>query len=349
MANVRIDNNGVPKGAVFELTAPTAHRSSVTAVDASEPASVGLGVNADGYAHVDFDVDVTLGGTDPMVEVAPLFYDATSTHWFRGQSAFFTASGRYRLRAEARGAVVFLQVVALTYHTHALAERVGQPLVAGRASGTGVRMDLATMRARLRADLRDEDAANQRWSNATLDRHLARAVQELSLAAPREVTATLTTSAGSREVSIASLTSRVTIEAVEYPAGQYPPAYAPYSAWGDTLTLLVDGLPGAGESVIVRYGALHTLDATSTTIPDRLLDLAATGAVAYAAIEWASYATNRINLGGDDTWRHYHTWGQERLAAFSKGLAKHGRERGLRARRLYLPAAAALGPRPLEG
>ena len=210
-------------------------------------------------------------------------------------------------------------------------------------------MDLATMRARLRADLRDEDTANERWSDDTLDRHIARAVQELSLAAPREVTATLTTSAGSRDVSVASLTNRVTIEAVEYPAGQYPPEYSPYSAWGDTLTLLVDGPPGADEDVIVRYGALHVLDADGTTLPDRLLDLVAAGAAAYAAIEWASYATNRINLGGDDTWRHYHTWGQERLAAFSKGLAKHGRERGLRARRLYLPAAGALGARPLEG
>ena len=210
-------------------------------------------------------------------------------------------------------------------------------------------MDLATMRARLRADLRDEDTANERWSNATLDRHLARAVQELSLAAPREVTATLQTAAGSRDVDIASLADRVTIEAVEYPAGQYPPEYSPYSAWGDTLTLDVRTAPAGVEDVIVRYGALHTLDATSTTIPDRLLDLVAAGAAAYAAIEWASYATNRINLGGDDTWRHYHTWGQERLAAFSKGLAKHGRERGLRARRLYLPAAGALGARPLEG
>ena len=210
-------------------------------------------------------------------------------------------------------------------------------------------MDLPTMRARLRADLRDEDTANQRWSNGTLDRYLGRAVQELSLAAPREVTATLTTSAGTRDVSIASLTSRVTIEAVEYPVGQYPPAYPPFSAWANTLTLLVDGLPAAGQQLIVRYGALHVLDATSSTIPDPLLDLVATGAAAYAAIEWASYATNRINIGGDDTWGHYHTWGQERLAAFAKGLAKHGRERRLRSRRLYLPAGGALGARPLEG
>ncbi len=208
-------------------------------------------------------------------------------------------------------------------------------------------MDLGTLRARLRADLHDEDGAGARWSDDTLDRHIARAVQELSLAAPREAVATLSTSAGSREVSIASLDDRVSIEAVEYPAGQYPAAYADFSVWGDTMTLLTPSTPVAGEDVVVRYGALHTLDEDGTTIGERLVDLVATGAAAYAAIEWASFATNRINAGGDDTWRHYHTWGQERLAAFSKGLAKHGRERGLRARRLYVPATSALGARPV--
>ncbi len=114
MANVRIDSNGVPKGAVFETTAPAAHRSSVTAVDSGQPGSTSAGVNAEGYAHVDFDIDVTLGGTDPMVEVAPLFHDATAGNWFRGESSYFTASGRYRLRVEARGTIVYLQVVSLT-------------------------------------------------------------------------------------------------------------------------------------------------------------------------------------------------------------------------------------------
>ena len=114
MANVRLDHNGVPKGAVVELTAPAAHRSAVTAADGGEPSAVSDGVDAEGYQHIDFDIDVTLGGTTPMVEVAPLFYDATAEHWFLGDSAYYTATGRHRLRVEARGGVVFLQVVALT-------------------------------------------------------------------------------------------------------------------------------------------------------------------------------------------------------------------------------------------
>ncbi len=197
-------------------------------------------------------------------------------------------------------------------------------------------MDLPTMRTRVRRDLRDEDAANYRWTDAELDRHIGRAVQELSLAAPLEASATLTTTAGSRELSIAALT-----------VGQYPPCLVPFTTWADTLTLLIDGTPLEGESVLVRYAKLHTLDGGGTTLPDRLHDLVATGAAAYAALEWASYATNRVNVGGAETWRNYHTWAQERMAAFAKALAKLGRERRLRSHRLYQPATGG-GPLPLE-
>jgi len=52
-------------------------------------------------------------------------------------------------------------------------------------------MDLMTMRARVRRDLHDEDSTQYRWTHAELDRHVQRAVQEISLAAPREASATL--------------------------------------------------------------------------------------------------------------------------------------------------------------
>lgn len=209
-------------------------------------------------------------------------------------------------------------------------------------------MDLPTMRARVRRDLRDEDPTTERWSDDEIDRHVGRAVQELSLSAPLESSSTLQTTADSRDLDLSSQSDRVTVDAVEYPTGQYPPSYVQYSLWSDTLTLLIDRLPGSGEDVEVRYSRLHTLDATTSTLPEALEDLVAAGAAAYAALEWASYATNRVNVGGADTWRNYHTWAQERLAYFHKALAKHGRERRLRARRLYLPADGSLGARPLE-
>ncbi len=206
---------------------------------------------------------------------------------------------------------------------------------------------LPELRARLRRDLRDEDAEVERWSDDTLDRHIARALDELSLAAPLEVTATLQTAGGSRDLDISALSGRVAIDAVEFPTGLFPPSYVRYSVWGETLTLLVDGAPGAGEEVRLFYSKQHTVDATVTTLPEAFESLLATGAGGYAAIEWSSFAVNRVNLGGPDVWERYEAWGREQLAVFAAGLTRQGRERRVRARRLYVPAGGALGERPL--
>jgi hypothetical protein len=196
-------------------------------------------------------------------------------------------------------------------------------------------MNLTDMRARIRKDLHDEDSQNYRWTDNELNRHIERAVRELSLAYPLEAKTTLTTTAESRDLSISSLTDLVEIEAVEYPVGNYPPSYVRFSLWNYTLTLLIDWLPGDSEDVYVYYGKLHTLDANGSTIPAKLEDLIATGAAAYAAIEWASFATNRVNVGSADVWRHYLTWGQDRLAEFMKGLSKHSKKNAVRAGKLY--------------
>ena len=210
-------------------------------------------------------------------------------------------------------------------------------------------MDLPEMRSRIRTDLHDEDATNYRWTDAEIDRHIGRAVRDFSLAVPLEATTTLTTASGSRDLSIASLGDLVAIEAVEYPTGEYPPSYVRYSVWLNTLTMLIEGTPSGGEDVNVYYTTLHTLDVSSSTIPPRFEDVIAGAAGGYAAVEWSSFATNRVNVGGQDVWRDYLTWGQERLADFQRALAKHGRRNAVRVRRLYSPAAAPADQSTVQG
>jgi hypothetical protein len=204
-------------------------------------------------------------------------------------------------------------------------------------------MNLSEMRARVRRDLHDEDPDNYRWSDDTLDRHVERAVRELSGASPLQATATLETAEGSRELSLAELDGLVQVEAVEYPVGLYPLSCVRFSVWGDTLTLLVDRTPSAGDEVKLYYGRLHTLDEEGCTIPQRLEDVVVLGTEGYAAMEWASFATNRVNAGGPDTWQQYLGWGQEQLARFHKRLASLSRRASVRARRLYPPAASQPG------
>jgi len=204
-------------------------------------------------------------------------------------------------------------------------------------------MNLPQLCSRVRRDLKDEDFSNYRWTDEELNRHIDRAVREFSLAVPREVQAVLTT-AQSRELSVSTLSDRVAVEVVEYPRGQYPPSYVPFSLWGDTLTLLIDKVPASGEEVVVYYGRLHTLDNTTSTIPPHLEEVVAMGAEGFACLEWANFAINRVNTGGAGTWREYLTFGQEKLGAFMEALARHGKKGALRARRLYRPAE----PRPSQ-
>ena len=197
-------------------------------------------------------------------------------------------------------------------------------------------MNLAEMRAIVRRDLHDEDDTNYRWTDDELDRHIAHAVKDFSEAIPYEQKAIKATASGSREIDISALTDRIVIEAVEYPVAQFPKKYQRYSLWSDTLTLLGDEVPD-GSNAHIYYGKLHTLDATTSTILTKHEDLVATGACGYAAVEWAAYAINRVNVGGLMTPKEFLTWGKEKLKYFKAELKRLGRRNRVRVRSLYKP------------
>jgi hypothetical protein len=200
---------------------------------------------------------------------------------------------------------------------------------------------LTTLRALLRKELHDEDAANYRWLDGVLDRHLARASRELSLVLPRESKLSLSTTPGSREVSLVAIVALVRVEAVEFPVAAWPPSYAPFSVFESTLTLLTDGPPADVETLYVYAGTLHTLDSSTSTLPAPAEDVVVGGAAGYAALEWASFASNRANVAGNAAFDNYKTWGEERLRQFREALRGFGREARLRQASLFAPAAGA--------
>ena len=201
-------------------------------------------------------------------------------------------------------------------------------------------MNLADMRAILRRDLRDEDPADYRWSDDELDRHIAHAVGEFSEAIAREQKATLATVAGSREIDISSLADRTMHQVIEYPVDRFPKQYQRFSLWADTITLLGDAVPD-GSNANIYYGKLHTLDATTSTIPTMFEDLIAGGAEGYAALEWAAFAINRVNVGGTMTAGEFLGWGKDKLGYFRKELRRLGRRNRARISQLYQPAYPA--------
>ena len=197
-------------------------------------------------------------------------------------------------------------------------------------------MNLTDMRTIVRRDLHDEDAANYRWTDDELDRHIAHAVKDFSESLPLEQKATIATTSESREIDISSLSDRVMVEVVEYPADKFPQRYQRFSLWEDTLTLLGAEVPDGSNSYIY-YGKLHTLDATTSTIPAQHEDLIAAGACGYAAVEWAAYAINRVNIGGTVTPAEFMKWGKEKLKVFKQELKRLGRRNRVRLRSLYRP------------
>ena len=196
-------------------------------------------------------------------------------------------------------------------------------------------MDLSEMRTIVRRDLKDEDSQNYRWSNDELDRHIDHALREFSNACPQEQQSDIATTDGSREIDIGSLANRVLVFAVEYPIGNFPPTYQRFSLYQDTLTLLGDEVPD-GSNVRIFYGKIHTLDLTTSTIPPKHENIVAIGAEAYALLEWAAYAINRVSVGGEQTPRDFRTWGEELLEQFKAEL-KRAKKR-IRSASLYKPA-----------
>lgn len=197
-------------------------------------------------------------------------------------------------------------------------------------------MNLTEMRAIARRELRDEDASNERWTDNELNQHIARAVKEFSEAIPLEQKTTKATTAGSRELDLSNLSDRITVVAVEYPVANFPKRYQRFSVWGETLTILSDEIPN-GANAYIYYGKLHTLDATTSTIPTQYEESIAAGAGGYAAVAWAIYAINRVNVGGGMTPKEFLAWGNERLQYFRQELKRLGRRNRVRVRSLYKP------------
>lgn len=195
---------------------------------------------------------------------------------------------------------------------------------------------LTTIRTRVRQDLQDTDAANYRWTDNELDRHIQRALDETSRSIPREATATVNTTPGSRDLSLTSLSGLIEVEAVEYPVGQFPPSYVQFSQWASTLSLLVDTAPASALPVTISYTAQHTLDGSGATLTGVQEDIVATGASAYAVLELGAAAIDRLNTGGSEVPAQFLAWARAREIAFRQLLIQHARRNRVRARRAYV-------------
>ncbi len=134
------------------------------------------------------------------------------------------------------------------------------------------------------------DTGNARIPALAVTEGIRLALGEYSRALPLECIGTMTPAAGSREVSLATLTGLVGVARVAFPyvAGDSPLKIVPFDFFenGGTYTLFLksDAAPDGAQVARVFYRAMHTLNgldtATATTYPataDTLLVLGAAG------------------------------------------------------------------------
>jgi len=195
-------------------------------------------------------------------------------------------------------------------------------------------MNLTTMRTLVRRDLKDEDNSNYRWQDNEIDRAIARAVAELSRYAPREMKSTIATTDGSKEISLSTLTDRISVDRVEFPVEQAPRQFQRFTVYADTLTL-TGNAEGDGGNCYVYWSKVHTLDADGSTIPGYLEDVLALGAAAYAVLAQAQYRVDAAGFGGDRADTDYQSWGDAMLKEFTYHLKRFGRSRKLKVGTLY--------------
>jgi hypothetical protein len=160
-------------------------------------------------------------------------------------------------------------------------------------------MDLATMRAQVRRDLKDTDASAYRWTDAELDGHIARALAEYGESCPLAATATKTAGA-LPDYDLSAEGGYLWCIEAEWPIGKSPTSRVPI--WERTrgsvrLQLAEGSLPMQGESVRFYYAKAHTLGATSTVPPEHE-PVVQLGAVAYALAAMAAYSVDRIATTG---------------------------------------------------
>ncbi len=195
-------------------------------------------------------------------------------------------------------------------------------------------MDLSTMRTLVRRDLKDEDNANYRWQDNEIDRAIGRAVAELSRYVPREMKTTIATVDGSRQIDIAALTDRVSVDRVEFPVDETPRRFQRFSVFSDTVTLTGD-VEGDGADCYVYWSKVHTLDGSTSTVPVYLEDVLSLGAAAYAVLAQAQYRTDVAGIGGERADSDYQGWGNARLKEFKSQLRRFGRNRKLKTGTLF--------------
>ncbi len=195
-------------------------------------------------------------------------------------------------------------------------------------------MNLEQMRTVVRQMLGDTNSGNHIFDDEALNKHIKHALEIFSRHVPLEKYTEIETTPGSAEIDIQSLSGRLNVTKVRYPADEHPCLYRCFSVWGDTLTLMAEDVPD-GSKAGIYYAKLHSITGSESTLEGHHASMVAAGAAGLAALGEAARSFNRVNAGGKGVGQSYRAWGRERLEAFRQAAFRLGRKRSVGAVSLY--------------
>lgn len=158
---------------------------------------------------------------------------------------------------------------------------------------------LVTLRSALRGDLNDPTGATPRWTDADLDRAIARAVAAYTEAIPRVQSVAFATTPGSRIVSLTTLGTITTILGVEWPipvAGTTGIVARPpwrHDVEANAITLVGSSVP-TGDLIRLTWSGPHIVDTSTCTVADADEALVLLGASGYACLAYGTAASDNF-------------------------------------------------------
>jgi hypothetical protein len=139
----------------------------------------------------------------------------------------------------------------------------------------------------------EEGTANE-FSEEQIGAHLEQALAEVSEKSPAESRETLTTTPGSRDISMAGIDGLLAVVKGEYPVGREPPAFRNATLFGTNMTLQLDSAFSGAFACYAWCLKCHTLSETDSTLKPNEERVLIDGAAAYTALSWAHTARGQV-------------------------------------------------------
>jgi len=131
------------------------------------------------------------------------------------------------------------------------------------------------------------------------------------------------TTSDSKEIDITNIADLIRVFAVEYRTGKNPKQFRNSTRFADVLTMVINIVPSADETVHLYCHKKHTLTDATSTLRSEHETVLIQGVAARAAMNKGREQLNALNVGGVNVGPRMVAWGREQLGLYRLALKAH--------------------------